>query len=110
MVDFCAVDDDNFKGELMGAPRALVDLWAAWCVPCRQLESVLERAMPLYADRVKFCQVNVDRSPLLVTKYDVQAVPTLLFIRGGELVSRRVGLLSSGELRQELDAFLEEST
>ena len=109
MAIFYAVDDDNFKGELMAAPWALVDLWAAWCAPCRQLESILTSVAPQYADRVKFCKVDVDSSPLLVTKYNVQAVPTLLFLCAGTLVSRHVGLLSPCELEKELDLFLEES-
>lgn len=109
MAIFYTVDDDNFKGELMGAPWALVDLWATWCAPCRQLESILASVAPQYADRVKFCKVDVDSSPLLVTKYNVQAVPTLLFLCAGTLISRHVGLLSSGELEKELDSFLEES-
>ncbi|MFT5090772.1 MAG: thioredoxin [Candidatus Latescibacterota bacterium] len=109
MSAICEVNDDNFKGALTDAPLVLVDLWAAWCGPCRQLEPIIAAAAGKYAARVKFCKVDVDDSPLLVTKYDVQAVPTLLFLRAGEPVGRHVGLLSLSDLENKLDSFLEEN-
>ena len=105
----CVVDDDNYKGELVGAEWVLVDLWAAWCGPCLQFKPVLEAVAQKYAGRVKVCGVNVDEAPLLATKYDIHALPTLLVMRGGELVHRRVGVLSQRELEATLDSFLEES-
>ena len=103
------VDDNNYKGELVGAEWILVDLWAVWCGPCLQLKPVLEAVAQKYAGRVKVCGVNVDEAPLLATKYDVCALPTLLFMRGGELIDRRVGVLSQSELEATLDSFLKES-
>ncbi len=105
----CVVNDNNYKGELIGAEWVLVDLWAAWCAPCQQLKPVLEAVAQKYAGRVKVCGVNVDEAPLLATKYDVHALPTLLFMRGGEPVYRRVGVLSQRELETALDSFIEES-
>lgn len=109
LTSVCVVDDDNYKGELFSAEWVLVDLWAAWCAPCRQLAPILESVAQKYAGRIKVCGVNVDAAPLLATKYDVHALPTLLLMRAGQPVYRQVGVLSQRALETTLDSFIEES-
>lgn len=105
----CVVDDDNYKDVLSGTEWVLVDLWAPWCGPCQQLKPAVEAVAHRYVGRVRVCGVNVDEAPLLATKYDVQALPTLLLMRAGQLVHRKVGVLSQHALETILDSFLGES-
>jgi len=87
----------------------LVDLWAVWCAPCRQVSPVLARLADERAGRVKLVKVDVDKAPGLSQRFDVQAVPTLLVLRGGEVVARQAGAAPANILREWLDRGLSSS-
>jgi thioredoxin 2 len=84
----------------------LVDLWAVWCGPCRQVSPALTRLAHERAGKVKLVKVDVDKAPGLSSRYDVQAVPTLLVLRGGEVVARQTGAAPANVLREWLDRAL----
>ncbi|MFD1938335.1 thioredoxin [Nonomuraea mangrovi] len=79
---------------------ALVDLWAPWCGPCRQVSPALEQVAAELAGQVKLVKVNVDDSPRISSRFDVTAVPTLLVMRNGEVISRQAGAAPAHVLRQ----------
>ena len=85
----------------------LVDLWAPWCGPCRMVSPVLESLAHSYAGRVKLVKVNVDASPRLSARFGVQGIPTLLVMRGGEILARQTGAAPEPVLRDWLDKTLE---
>jgi thioredoxin 2 len=87
----------------------LVDLWAVWCAPCRQVSPVLARLAHERAGQVKLVKVDVDKAPGLSQRFDVQAVPTLLVLRGGEVVARQTGAASADILGEWLDRELSSS-
>jgi thioredoxin 2 len=87
----------------------LVDLWAVWCAPCRQVSPVLARLAHERAGQVKLVKVDVDNAPGLSQRFDVQAVPTLLVLRGGEVVARQTGAAPANILREWLDRGLSSS-
>ena len=87
----------------------LVDLWAVWCAPCRQVSPVLARLAHERAGRVKLVKVDVDKAPGLSQRFDVQAVPTLLVLRGGEVVARQTGAAPANILGEWLDRELSSS-
>jgi thioredoxin 2 len=103
-------DDQDF-GEV--AERAsvpvLVDLWAPWCGPCRQVSPVLERLAGERAGRVKLVKVNVDAASGLSMRYAVQAIPTLLVLRGGEVIARQTGAAPAQVLGPWLDRAMQSS-
>lgn len=82
----------------------VVDLWAPWCGPCRQLSPLLEKLADERAGRLKLVKVNVDESPLTQARFGVQAIPTLLLFNKGEQVSTQRGALSLPALRHWVDA------
>jgi thioredoxin 2 len=84
----------------------LVDLWAVWCGPCRQVSPALTQLAHERAGKVKLVKVDVDKAPGLSSRYDVQAVPTLLVLRGGEVVARQTGAAPANVLREWLDRAL----
>ena len=100
-------DDESYKAvvELARVP-VLVDLWAPWCGPCRMVSPALERLAHERAGRLKLVKVNVDTSPRIAARHDVQSIPTLMVVVGGEIVDRQVGAAPEAALRQWLETTL----
>ena len=99
--------DTNFEQEVIQSPTpVLVDLWAAWCGPCRLIAPVVEELAGTYAGKVKMGKVNVDDYPQLAAQYRVMNIPTLLLFKGGQEVDRIVGVVPKQELSRHLDQLL----
>ena len=77
----------------------IVDLWAPWCGPCRMVSPALAQVATEMAGRVKLVKVNVDDSPKLQQRFGVQAIPTLMVLRHGQVVVRRAGAAPVSDLR-----------
>jgi len=90
--------DANCDEVLRQEALVLVEFWAPWCGPCRQLEPTLRALAAHFANKIVFRRVNADENPDLCVRFGVHAIPTLLFFRAGTPVQRSVGLRSEGEL------------
>ena len=100
-------DDSTYAAVAESAAvPVLVDLWAPWCGPCRMVSPALEALARSHAGRVKLVKVNVDESPQVSQRYSVQAIPTLLVLDKGEIVSRQIGAAPEHALRTWLDGAL----
>jgi thioredoxin 2 len=99
--------DDSFR-EIADTAKipVLVDLWAPWCGPCRMVSPALEQLARGMAGRLKLVKVNVDESPRLAERFSVQGIPTLLVMRGGEVVARQTGAAPEHALRGWLEQAL----
>lgn len=87
-----AVTDATFETDVLGSDTpVVVDFWAEWCGPCKQIGPALEEISEEMGDRVRIAKVNIDDNPNAPSKYGVRGIPTLLIFRGGELVDRKVG-------------------
>jgi thioredoxin 2 len=101
-----AGDDDFAEVVEKAAIPVLVDMWAPWCGPCRMVSPVLEQLAAEFAGRIKLVKVNVDDTPRLSQRFEVRAVPTLLVMRGGEVVARQAGAAPAPVLRNWLEKAL----
>ena len=99
--------DDDF-GDV--AERAnilvLVDMWATWCGPCRQVSPALEQVARDLAGKVKLVRVDVDKALKVSERFTIQAVPTLILMHGGKAVARRAGAAPASALRSWTDEAL----
>ena len=87
-----STNDDNFEKDIAESKvSVLVDFWAEWCGPCKQLSPILEEISSEMADQVFFVKHNIDEQPNMPTKYGVRGIPTMLFFKGGELKATKVG-------------------
>ena len=100
-------DDESYKAvvELSRVP-VLVDLWAPWCGPCRAVSPALETLAHERAGLLKLVKVNVDTSPRVAGRFQIQSIPTLMVVIGGEIVDRQVGAAPEPALRQWLETAL----
>jgi thioredoxin 1 len=99
--------DENFQKEvLQSAIPVIVDFWAEWCGPCKMLLPIIDELAQEYDGRVKIGKLNVDQSPASASRYAVSTIPTLLFVKGGNVVDQQVGLLAKKALKMKIDQFI----
>ena len=98
-----ATFDETVAGS--SAP-VLVDFWAEWCGPCKQIAPVLEEMAAELGDQIVITKLNVDEHPDIAMRYSVMSIPTLLLIQDGDVKKKIVGAKGKGALMQELGEFL----
>src|SRR5262250_1309916 len=95
------VSDATFDNEVLkSADPVVVDFWAEWCGPCRQIAPALEEIAGSLTGKVKIVKLNVDENPQTASKYGVMSIPTLMIFKNGEMASRQVGAAPKQKLEQ----------
>ncbi|MCE3255867.1 MAG: thioredoxin [Rickettsiaceae bacterium] len=93
------ISDDNFQKEVIeSGSLALVDFWAPWCGPCKQLSPVIDELAKELGDKIKVYKCNIDDNPETPSKLSVRGIPTLMIFKDGKLVDTKVGSLPKSAL------------
>lgn len=99
--------DTNFDSDIMkGQGVSLIDFWAEWCGPCRQLGPTIDAIADEYQGKLKVYKMNVDENPSTPTRFHVRGIPTLLVIKDGQLVDQLVGNQPKSTIIQTLQKHL----
>lgn len=99
--------DSNFQETALDRKGlAVVDFWAEWCGPCRMVGPIIEELATEYDGKVMIGKVNVDENPEISMKYGIRSIPTILFIKDGEVVDKQVGATSKKVLNDKIAAHI----
>ncbi len=96
-----AVSDDSFEAEVLEANGpVLVDFWAEWCGPCKQISPALEEIAAEMGDQITIAKVNIDDHPMTPGKYGVRGIPTLMIFKDGQVASTKIGAMAKGKITE----------
>ncbi|MGB0344685.1 MAG: thioredoxin [Coraliomargarita sp.] len=97
------LDSSNFESTISDASvPVVVDFWAPWCGPCKAIAPILEELAGELGDSARICKVNVDNNSEIASKYEIRAIPTILFFKNGAVAETVVGLTSKEDLKAKL--------
>ena len=93
------VTDDSFDAVVLNADGpVLVDFWAEWCGPCKQIAPALEELATKMEGQVTIAKVNIDDNPMTPSKYGVRSIPTLMLFKNGEVAATKIGAVATTQL------------
>jgi thioredoxin 1 len=97
--------EQNFD-EALAANQSvmMVDFWAEWCAPCRAIAPTLEELVREGNGNITLAKVNVDEQPALAARYGIRSIPTILFVKGGQVLDQVIGAVPKAQLKKKLDA------
>ncbi|GGE44767.1 thioredoxin [Marinicauda pacifica] len=102
-----AVSDESFDSDVLKADGpVLVDFWAEWCGPCKQIAPALDEIAAEKDDAITVAKINIDDNPMTPGKYGVRGIPTLMIFRNGEPVSSKVGAMAKGKIEEWINETL----
>ncbi|MBS3781059.1 MAG: thioredoxin [Candidatus Thermoplasmatota archaeon] len=97
------VTEENYKEFLESNEEVVLDLWATWCVPCVHMDPIVEALAEKYEGKVKFGKVNIEEDKNIPSVFDVQSLPSILFIKKGEVKEKVTGKLDEDEFEEKLE-------
>ncbi len=101
------VSDAEFNQQVLQSSNAvLVDFWAEWCGPCRQISPILDEIASEMNDKLSVAKVNIDENPETPSKYGVRGIPTLILFKDGKPVATKVGALPKSKLVEWIDSVI----
>ena len=107
MANEVTVTKDNFDSEVKNSEiPVLLDFWADWCMPCKMVAPVLEELSSEYDGKLKIGKVDVDKEQDLASQYNVVSIPTLLLVKGGEVVKQQVGAVPRQQIEEMIKDYV----
>ena len=98
------INDTNFENDVLKADKpVLVDFFATWCGPCRQMLPIVTELSEEMADAIKIVKLDVDEAPKTAEKYEIQSIPTMILFKDGQVKSTRNGASTKAELKSWID-------
>lgn len=101
-----AITDNNFEELLQSGKPLVVDFWATWCGPCKQIGPAIEELAAEYEDKVTVGKCDIEENDDLVSRFGIRNVPTVLFIKNGEVVDKQVGAAAKAVFQAKIDSLL----
>ena len=99
------VSNDNFESEVVNSEKpVLVDFWAEWCGPCKQIAPVVEEIAGADSDKLKVCKMDVDANRETAVQFGIRSIPTLLIFKNGEVAGSQIGAVSNQQLLEFIQA------